>query len=57
MKAKSTININIRCTPKEKKLLKELSKKAGLTISDYIKNKALGRKVEIRVSTIGIEEV
>lgn len=57
MKKTSEEKINIRCTVKEKKLLKELAKRAGLTISDYIKNKALGRKVEIRVSTIGIEEV
>lgn len=57
MKNKSTTSINIRCTPKEKKLLKELSKKSGMTISDYIKNKTLGRKLEARVSTIGIEEV
>jgi len=49
--------IVVRCSEREKALLKELAEAKGLTITDYIKNKVFGRKVEIRVTEKGVREV
>lgn len=40
--------IDVRCSNKEKDLLKELSKDRGMTVSEYIREKLFGRKVTVR---------
>jgi len=57
MSKTSDERINIRCTIKEKKLLKDLASSKNMSISDYIKDKVFGRKLNIRVTEKGIKEV
>lgn len=54
---KKTSHIVLRCSEKEKELLRELAKDKGLTLTEYIKNKVFGRKLEIRVTEKGVKEV
>lgn len=57
MSKTSEERINIRCTAREKKLLKELAKKKGVSISDLIKDKVFGRSLKIRITENGVREV
>lgn len=55
--SKKDSNIIIRCNEREKALIKELAKEKGLTVTEYIKVKVFGRKLECRVTEKGIREV
>jgi len=48
MKKEARTRIDIRCSPKEKALLQELADDAGMTLSEYCRQKLLGRKVTVR---------
>lgn len=56
MKKEVRTRIDIRCTKKEKELLIELAKDRGMTLSEYCKEKLLGRKVTIRYLDVKYEK-
>lgn len=47
---KKTSHIVLRCTPKEKELLRSLAKEKGVTLTDYVKDKVFGKLIEIRIT-------
>lgn len=48
MKKEVRSRIDIRCTQKEKERLQELASEANMTLSEWAKQKLLGRKVTVR---------
>ena len=54
---KQTENIIIRCTEKEKKMLKKMAESKDKTITDYIKDKIFGRSALVRITKDGMREV
>ena len=48
MKKETRTRIDIRCSEKEKAKLQELAKDRGMTLSEYCRDRLLGRKVTVR---------
>ena len=48
MKKEARTRIDIRCSAKEKAALLELAKNRGMTLSEYCRERLLGRKVTVR---------
>lgn len=48
MKKDARTRIDIRCSEKEKEKLLELASDRGMTLSEYCREKLLGRKVTVR---------
>lgn len=54
---RQTEHIIIRCTEKEKKMLKKMADSKDKTITDYIKDKLFGRKAAVRITKNEMKEV
>lgn len=46
------VRVDIRMTVKEKKLLKELARDRGLTLSEYVRERLMGREMTVRIGEI-----
>jgi hypothetical protein len=56
-KKKDRSRIDIRCTVKEKELIKKMAKAAGLDMSEFIREQLFGKRVVLRVTDSNLEEV
>lgn len=57
MKTKKTSHIVLRCTSKEKELLRSLAKEKGVNLTDYVKDKLFGRIIVLREIEKRVSEV
>ena len=52
-----TTSLQIRCTQKEKELLKSLALEHGQTVSEYFRTKVFGNRMTVVITKKGIKEI